>query len=117
VDLIGPYTLRAKDKKEIDFLCLTMIDPATSWFEIVELPLSQVNNLLDPTGTKGHKGKKKSHINNRTDEPYFDKSSATVGSLVKNTWFCRYPCSQNTIYDNGIEFKLHFEALCDSYGL
>jgi hypothetical protein len=40
-----------------------------------------------------------------------------VGSLVNNTWFCRYPCSQNIIYDNGIEFKLHFEALCDSYGL
>ncbi len=64
MDLIGPYTLRAKDKTEIDFMCLTMIDPAPSWFEIVELPLSQVNNLLDPTGTKGHKGKKKSHINN-----------------------------------------------------
>jgi hypothetical protein len=28
VDLIGPYTLRAKDKTEIDFMCLTMIDPA-----------------------------------------------------------------------------------------
>jgi hypothetical protein len=117
VDLIGPYTLRAKDKTEIDFMCLTMIDPATSWFEIVELPLSKVHNLLDPKGTKGHKGKKKSHMNNTPDEPYFDKSSATVGSLVNNTWFCRYPRCQNIIYDNGSEFKLHFEALCDSYGL
>ena len=58
VDLIGPYTLRAKDNTEIDFICLTMIDPATSWFEIVELPLSQVDNWLDPTGKKGHKGKR-----------------------------------------------------------
>jgi len=32
VDLIGPYTLRGKDKSEIDFMCLIMIDPASSWF-------------------------------------------------------------------------------------
>eukprot|EP00804_Cyclotella_cryptica_P026448 CCRYP_008104-RB/>CCRYP_008104-RB protein AED:0.55 eAED:0.76 QI:0/0/0/1/0/0/4/0/181 len=38
VDLIGPYTLKGKDGTEIDFMCVTMIDPATSWFEIVELP-------------------------------------------------------------------------------
>ncbi len=30
VDLIGPYTLKGKDGSEIDFMCLTMIDPATS---------------------------------------------------------------------------------------
>ena len=34
VDLIGPYTLRGKDGSEIDFMCLTMIDPATSWFKM-----------------------------------------------------------------------------------
>ena len=39
VDLIGPYTLRGKDGTEIDFMCLTMIDPASSWFEKVELPV------------------------------------------------------------------------------
>jgi hypothetical protein len=38
VDLVGPYTLKGKDGSSIDFMCLTMIDPATSWFEIVELP-------------------------------------------------------------------------------
>ena len=32
VDLIGPYTLRGRDKSKIDFMCLTMIDPASSWF-------------------------------------------------------------------------------------
>jgi hypothetical protein len=26
---IGPYTLKAKDKTQIDFMCITMIDPAT----------------------------------------------------------------------------------------
>ena len=26
----------------MDFMCLTIIDPATSWFEIVELPYKDV---------------------------------------------------------------------------
>ena len=29
VDLIGPYTLKAKAKTQIDFMCITMFDPAT----------------------------------------------------------------------------------------
>ena len=29
--------MKGKVKSEIDFMCLTMIDPATSWFKIVEL--------------------------------------------------------------------------------
>jgi hypothetical protein len=37
VDLIGPYTLKGKDGTIIDFMALTVIDPATSWFEVVEL--------------------------------------------------------------------------------
>jgi hypothetical protein len=39
VDLIGPYTFKGKDGTVIDFMALTMINPATSWFKIVELPL------------------------------------------------------------------------------
>ncbi len=35
VDLIGPYTLKGKDGSSIDFMCLTMINSTTSWFEIV----------------------------------------------------------------------------------
>jgi hypothetical protein len=38
VDLIGPYTLKGKDGLSNDFMCLTMINSTTSWFEIVELP-------------------------------------------------------------------------------
>ncbi len=41
VDLIGLYTLKGKDKTQIDFMCITIIDPATSWFEIVEVWVSQ----------------------------------------------------------------------------
>jgi hypothetical protein len=39
VDLIGPYTLKGKDNLQIDFMALTMINPASSWFEIAELPI------------------------------------------------------------------------------
>ena len=35
IDLIGLYTLKGKDGTVIDFMCLTMIDSAFSWFEIV----------------------------------------------------------------------------------
>jgi hypothetical protein len=37
VDLIGPYTLKRKGKKNLILHCLTMIDPATGWFEMAEV--------------------------------------------------------------------------------
>ena len=59
VVLIGPYTLKGKDGTEIDFMCLTMIDPASSWFEMVELPVTTESDILMDTerqkGTKTHK--------------------------------------------------------------
>ncbi len=42
VDLVGPCTLKGKDGSSIDFMCLTMINPAMSWFKIVELPTVRV---------------------------------------------------------------------------
>ncbi len=56
VDLIGPYTLEGKDRTQIDFMCVTMIDPATSWFEIVELSVSQLSEHDISMSTQGHKG-------------------------------------------------------------
>ena len=58
VDLIGSYTLNGKDGTVIDFMCLTMIDPATSWFEIVEFPVVQRLVASAARDAKGHKGKK-----------------------------------------------------------
>ena len=40
-DLVGPYTLKGKEGSSTDCMCLTMIDPTTSWFEMVELPNCQ----------------------------------------------------------------------------
>ena len=54
VDLIGPYTLKGKDRSSIDFMCLTMINLATSWFKIVEL-LTVAQEMTVPPAGKGKK--------------------------------------------------------------
>ncbi len=54
VDLIGSYTLRGKDGLSINYMCLTMINPTTRWFVIVELPTVAQETTLPPMG----KGKK-----------------------------------------------------------
>jgi hypothetical protein len=107
VDLISPYTLNGKDGSIIDFMCLIMIDPATSWFKMVELP-----NLQRETS-----GSKVTNKNSMETDMTFDKSSSHISNLEYKTWFSRYPRCHYLIYDNKIEFKLHFQALCDSYGI
>jgi hypothetical protein len=79
VDLTGPYTLKGQDGFNIDFIRLTMIDPITSWFEIVELPTVNLVTTVPPAG----KGKKvTSSKNTMVAEPYFDKNSAQISNLV-----------------------------------
>ena len=34
IGLIGPYKIRRKGKEDLICRCVTMIDPATGWFEI-----------------------------------------------------------------------------------
>ncbi len=89
-------------------MCLTMIDPASSWFKIVELPVT--TDEVIPMNTKGHTGFK---THKQTKLPYFDKSSTMISNLVKKTWFIHYPHCQYIDYDNGSKFKLHFKALCE----
>ncbi len=98
--------MRGKDGTEIDFMCLTMIDPASSWFEVEEMPVVEYATT-----------DKSVHDATKEKDAYFDKSSAMISTLVDKIWFSRYPGCQHIIYDNGSEFKLHFEALCDSYGI
>jgi hypothetical protein len=87
-------------------MALTMINPASSWFEIAELPV--VKQLHQQT------------VNGKelliADE-IFDKTSECKAKLVNKTWLCRYPRCRHLMYDNGSEFQLHFEYLCKSYGI
>jgi hypothetical protein len=90
-----------------------MIDPVTSWFEIVGL--RSVPKLTVPTTGKG----KKITCNNYTkgSDTTFDKSFAQISNLVYKTRYSRYPRCRYLIYENGSTFKLHFHALCDTYGI
>ncbi len=56
MDLIGPYTLKGKEKTDVDFMCLTMINPASSWFEIVELLVT--TDVVIRMATEGQHGTK-----------------------------------------------------------
>ncbi len=87
-------------------MALTMINPASSWFEIVELPVVEWLRWQTVNG-------KELLI---ADE-IFDKTSEHIGKLVNKTWLCRYPQCCHLIYNNGSKFKLHFEYLCESYGI
>jgi hypothetical protein len=83
-----------------------MIDPASSWFEIAELPV--VKQL--------HQQKVNGKELLIADE-IFDKTSERIATLVNKTWLCRYPQCCHLIYDTGSEFKLHFEYLCELYSI
>ncbi len=83
-----------------------MLDPTSNWFEVVELPT--IMRLM----TKKVNGKERT-----IKEEIFDKSSDQINQLVNKIWFCRYPRCCYLIYDNGSEFKLHFETLCNLYGI
>jgi hypothetical protein len=39
VNLVGPFALKGRDGSAIDFVALTMIDPTSSCFKVMELQL------------------------------------------------------------------------------
>ncbi len=86
--------LKGKDGSEVDFMCLTMMDPATNWFEIVEL------TVVDKPGSEI------SDLN--VSAEYFDKTSQQIVGLVNKLWFCRYPHCSQILLDNVSRFKLYF---------
>jgi len=107
VDLIGPYTVKGKDKTCVEFMCMTMIDPATGWFEVVELPTVAVYREFK---------KAKGEIEHVEDE-ILDRTSACISQLFNKTWLSRYPRPAEVLCDNGSEFKKDFAALLKSYSI
>ena len=94
VDLIGPYTIEGKDGSVIDFMCLTMIDPASSWFKLAELPVVESNCAGTDRKTKtkvGRADRNALEAISDTREAYFDKSSFMISNLVNKCWFSHYP--------------------------
>jgi len=65
-----------------------MIDPATEWFEIVEVP---------------------SYFLNKNSQDKIDKTSAKISQFFNQTWLSCYPRPREVIFDNGSEFKKGFK--------
>jgi hypothetical protein len=39
VDLISQYILKGKDNISIKFMCLAIVDPTTTWINMMQLPM------------------------------------------------------------------------------
>jgi hypothetical protein len=61
-------------------MALTMIDPTSSWFKIVELPLVKRLQTMNINGKELLKL-----------EEIYDKSFDRIAKLVSKTWLSRYP--------------------------
>ena len=52
VDTIGPYRIRRKGKKDLEFQAVTFMDPATGWFELKQTKTKkadEIANLVEQT--------------------------------------------------------------------
>ena len=52
VDLIGPYKIKQKNKENVILWAVTMIDPATGWFEMKNIPTKRadiISNVIEQT--------------------------------------------------------------------
>ena len=90
IDLIGPYTVTAQQiqpggelkEVELKLTAMTMVDPATGWFDMVEVPYYSIDEV------KKNKNK------------FIDKTSARISQLFEQTWLSRYPRPKRIIFDN-----------------
>ena len=78
---------------------MTMVDPATRWFEIIEVPYYSIDD-----------------VKNNKDN-YIDKSSARISKHFDQAWLSRYPRPREVIFDNGSKFKMHFMALLKDFDI
>ena len=65
-----------------------MINPATGWFDIFEIPTYDL-----------------------------EKSSTRVSQLFNNTWLLRYPRPRKVLFDNRSGFKQYFNPLLKHFGI
>ena len=106
-DLIGPYSITAKQTQsgdkikeiELQLMAMTMVDPATGWFETKEVPYYSIEDV----------------INNKDN--YIDKSLARISQLFNQAWLSRYPRPSKVVFDNGSEFKIHFMRLLKDFDI
>jgi hypothetical protein len=108
VDLVGPYTVTTQQfqpdgsiqTKTLQLTCMTMLDPVTGWFEIVEVP----NFIVED-------------VQKKLISQHIDKSSARISRLFDQTWLSRYPRPKQVVFDNGSEFKKDFVPLLKDWSI
>ena len=76
-----------------------MIDPDIGWFEILEIPMFNLNEVA------------------LVNDAYIDKSFVRVSQLFNNTWICRYPHPRKVVFNNGYEFKQEFTLLLNYFDI
>ena len=89
MDLIGPYsnyirlyqTGVAIIKNIVSFVCMTMIDPAMGWFEIIEVTTYDFNEVMG------------------SNNEYIDKSYARVIQFFNNTCIGIYPRPRKVVFE------------------
>jgi hypothetical protein len=88
VDLIGPYIVRTKNGTQ-SLHAMTMFDPATSWFEVVEIPNKRAvtcANLVENTwlyvATLDH-----SNVFLTMDQNSWGQSLQTLWTLMESNVF------------------------------
>ena len=94
-DLIGLYSKSIRKQQpggavisdNVSLACMTMINPATGWFEIIKVPILDLDEF-----TAGN-------------DEYIYKPSNRGIQLFNNTWLSRYPLSRKIMFDSGYGFK------------
>ena len=107
IDLIGPYPKSIRQqhtggtiiKKDVRLTYMTMIDPATGWFDIFKVPCFDLNEVA------------------RGNSEYIEKFPARVSQLLNQTWLCRYPLPLEVVFDNGSGFNKYFNPLLKDFSI
>ena len=76
-----------------------MIDPATGWFNIFEIPIIDLEELA------------------LGNYEYIDKLSARVSQSFNNTWLCRCTRPRKVVFGNVSEFKRYFTPLLKDFDI
>ena len=79
--------------------CTEMINLATGWFDIVEIPTYDLDEVMGGNGE------------------YKGKSYVRVIQLFNNIWICRYPHPSKIVFDNIYEFKQDLTPLLKDFAI
>ena len=114
--MIGPYTVTINQyqvdgsvkEATLQLTCMTMLDPVTGWFEIVEVPQYITQEIQTSKDVRSKK---------LVDHSFIGKSSARISRLFDQVWLSRYPRPKKVVFDNGSEFKRDFVSLLKEFSI